>query len=207
MFLKTSRHAFLTWLILSCFILLVVMHPRSANSQTQNGTIVGTVQDAGGSILVSARITIEPTGRQTATNDQGQFRVSDLPAGDYTVTVSYVGFAPSTLSVKVQTGQVATVNQTLKVASGADTVMVSASRLQGEAEAINIERMSSDIVQILPERVITSLPNTNIADAVGRLPSVSLERDEGEGKYVGIRGTEPRLGNVTGLDIPKEPVG
>jgi TonB-dependent receptor len=204
MFLKTSRRIFLAWLILSCFILLVVTHPRSANAQTQNGTIVGTVQDAGGSILVSARITIEPTGRQAATNDQGQFRVSDLPAGDYIVTVSYVGFAPSTLPVKVQSGQVATVNQTLKVASGADTVLVSATRLQGEAEAINIERMSSDIVQILPARVITSLPNTNIADAVGRLPSVSLERDEGEGKYVQIRGTEPRLSNVTinGVNVP-----
>src|ERR1700761_2899850 len=118
MFLKTSRRIFLAWLILSCFILLVLTHPRSANAQTQNGTIVGTVQDAGGSILVSARITIEPTGRQAATNDQGQFRVSDLPAGDYIVTVSYVGFAPSILSVKVQSGQVATVNQTLKVASG-----------------------------------------------------------------------------------------
>src|ERR1700712_5295910 len=57
--------------------------------------------------------------------------------------------------------------------------------------------MSSDIVQILPERVITSLPNTNVADALGRMPGVSLERDEGEGKYVQIRGTEPRLSNVT----------
>ena len=202
--LKSNRRVFLTWLLVSCLTSLVAVHPRSANAQMQNGTIVGTVQDAGGSILVSARITIAPTGRQAATNDQGQFRVSDLPAGDYTVTVSYVGFAPSTLSVKVQSGQVATVNQTLKVASGADTVMVSAARLQGEAEAINIERMSSDIVQILPARVITSLPNTNIADAVGRLPSVSLERDEGEGKYVQIRGTEPRLSNVTinGVNVP-----
>src|SRR5258708_38140584 len=82
--------------------------------------------------------------------------------------------------------------------------MVTAERLQGEAEAINIERMSDEIVQVLPERVITSLPNTNIADAVGRLPSVSLERDEGEGKYVQIRGTEPRLSNVTinGVNVP-----
>ena len=64
--------------------------------------------------------------------------------------------------------------------------------------------MSDEIVQVLPERVITSLPNTNIADAVGRLPSVSLERDEGEGKYVQIRGTEPRLSNVTinGVNVP-----
>src|SRR6202030_2893204 len=53
-------------------------------------------------------------------------------------------------------------------------------------------------------RVINSLPNTNVADAVGRLPSVSLERDEGEGKYVQIRGTEPRLSNVTinGVNVP-----
>jgi TonB-dependent receptor len=184
------------------FILVLTSTPLLA--QTQTGSIAGTVQDAAGSILASAKITIAPTGRQTATNDQGQFRIADLPAGDYTVTVSYIGFASSTASLKVQSGQVATLNQTLQVASGADTVMVSAARLQGEAEAINIERMSSDIVQILPARVITSLPNTNIADAVGRLPSVSLERDEGEGKYVQIRGTEPRLSNVTinGVNVP-----
>jgi TonB-dependent receptor len=201
MFLKTCRRLSL---IPSLFILLLIVGSQLVNAQTQTGSIVGTVQDVAGSILVSAKITIEPTGRQTATNDQGQFRISNLPAGDYTVNVSYVGFAPSTVSVKLQSGQVATVNQTLQVGSGADTVMVRAARLQGEAEAINIERMSSDIVQILPETVITSLPNTNIADAVGRLPSVSLERDEGEGKYVQIRGTEPRLSNVTinGVNVP-----
>jgi TonB-dependent receptor len=57
-------------------------------------------------------------------------------------------------------------------------------------------------VQVLPAKVITSLPNTNIADAVGRLPSVTLERDEGEGKYVQIRGTEPRLSSVTVNGVP-----
>ena len=190
--------------LVSFLIVLLAICPQASQAQTQTGSITGTVQDAGGSILKSARVTIEPTGRQAATNDQGQYRIWDIPAGEYTVTISYVGFAPSIVPVKIESGQVATVNQTLQVASGADTVMVNASRLQGQAEAINIERMSSDIVQILPETVITSLPNTNIADAVGRLPSVSLERDEGEGKYVQIRGTEPRLSNVTinGVNVP-----
>jgi TonB-dependent receptor len=185
-------------------VLLLAITTQPSNAQVQTGSIVGTVQDEGGSILVSARVTVEPTGAQAATNDQGQFRISNLSPGDYTVTVSFVGFASSSTPVKLQSGQVTTLNQTLKVGSGADTVLVTAARLQGEAEAINIERMSSDIVQILPERVITSLPNTNIADAVGRLPSVSLERDEGEGKYVQIRGTEPRLSNVTinGVNVP-----
>jgi len=36
-----------------------------------------------------------------------------------------------------------------------------------------------------------------MADALGRLPSVTIERDEGEGKYVQVRGTEPRLTSLT----------
>src|SRR5262249_59956862 len=56
---------------------------------------------------------------------------------------------------------------------------------------------------------ITSLPNANVADALGRLPSVTLERDEGEGKYVQIRGTEPRLSNLTidGVNVPSPESG
>ncbi len=52
--------------------------------------------------------------------------------------------------------------------------------------------------------MIRSLPNANLADALGRLPSVSIERDEGEGKYVQVRGTEPRLTNTTidGVNVP-----
>jgi TonB-dependent receptor len=46
---------------------------------------------------------------------------------------------------------------------------------------------------VLPLELITSLPNRNVADAAGRLPSVSLERDQGEGKYVQLRGLEPRF--------------
>jgi len=105
------------------FFLVLMSNSLLAKAQTQTGSIVGTVQDAGGSVLVSAKITIDPTARQAATNDQGQFRIADLPAGDYTVTVSYVGFSPSTVPVKVLSGQVVTVNQTLKVASGADSVV------------------------------------------------------------------------------------
>ena len=184
-------------------LLLGIGAPWS-KAQAQTGSIEGTVLDAGGSILVSAKVTVDPTQRQAVTNDEGQFRITNLPPGSYTVTASYVGFSAFSTPVTVQAGQTATVKATMKVASDADTVLVTASRLQGEAEAINIERMSADIVQILPEQVIVSLPNTNIADAVGRLPSVSLERDEGEGKYVQIRGTEPRLSNVTinGVNVP-----
>src|SRR6202790_3613938 len=175
-----------------------------ALAQERKGTITGTVKDSGNSALQSALVELLPLGRKVVTDDHGQFRITDVPAGEYTLSVSYVGLAASNVPVTVQAGQEVSANAVLQVASQNDQVVVIAERLQGEAEAINIERTNDNIVQVLPERVINSLPNTNIADAVGRLPSVSLERDEGEGKYVQIRGTEPRLTNVTvnGVNLP-----
>lgn len=96
------------------------------------------------------------------------------------------------------------VEAVLKVASKNEEIMVTADLPHGVAEALNRERTSDNILNVLPSDVIRSLPNANIADAVGRLPSVTLERDEGEGKYVQVRGTEPRLNNVTidGINVP-----
>src|SRR5258708_6236632 len=185
-------------------LVAIVILGLPALAQERKGTITGTVKDSGNSPLQSALVELLPLGKKVATDDHGQFRITDVPAGEYTLSVSYVGLAVSNTPVVVEAGKEFTANPVLQVASQSDQVVVSAERLQGEAEAINIERTAENIVQVLPERVIASLPNTNIADAVGRVPSVSLERDEGEGKYVQIRGTEPRLSSVTvnGVNLP-----
>jgi len=125
------------------------------------------------------------------------------------VTTSYVGFNSHTSNVQVAAGQTVKLDVVLKVASTTEEVIVTAERGRGEAEAIARTLESDNILQVLPVEVITSLPNTNIADALGRMPSVTLERDEGEGKYVQIRGLEPRLANVTidGVNVPSPESG
>ena len=175
-----------------------------ACAQEGKGSAAGTVKDSANAVLTGALVELQPLGRKVVSDDQGQYRIPDIPAGQYTLVATYIGFATSTAPVTVNAGQTTNVDAILTVASRNDDVLVTAERLQGEAEAINIERTADNIVQVLPSKVITSLPNTNIADAVGRVPSVTLERDEGEGKYVQIRGTEPRLSNVTvnGVTIP-----
>src|SRR5262249_10313730 len=97
----------------------------------------------------------------------------------------------------------------LAVKSKNEEIIVTAPRVHGEAEAINRSRDADNILQVIPADVITSLPNANIADALGRLPSVTLERGEGEGKYVQLRGAEPRLSNVTidGVNVPSPESG
>ena len=193
-----------TWrkLLPALVALFILALPSLA--QERKGIVTGTVKDSGNSSLTSARVELLPLGKKVVSDNHGQFRITEVPTGEYTLSVSYVGFAVSNVPVTAEAGKTANVDVVLSVASQVDEVLVSAERLQGEAEAINIERAADDIVQVLPSRVINSLPNTNIADAVGRVPSVSLERDEGEGKYVQIRGTEPRLSNVTvnGVNVP-----
>jgi TonB-dependent receptor len=178
--------------------------PISGSAQDRPGSIVGRVTDAGHYILAGARVAVEPQGPTAVSDEQGRFIIQSLPSGTYTVTVSYVGLLPSVEQVTVGAGQTATIEIVLQVAGVKEEVVVTAERPRGEAQALNRERTADNIVQVLPAEVITSLPNTNIADAVGRLPSVSLERDEGEGKYVQIRGTDPRLSNVTidGVSVP-----
>ena len=168
------------------------------------GSISGRVVDASQAALEGARIEVQPGGKSAVSNTTGDFSMSDVNPGRYTVTVSHEGFGVYTADVIVQTGVSVRVDATLQVGTHNEVVTVTGERQGGEIEALTIERTADNIVQVLPADVITSLPNTNIADAVGRLPSVSLERDEGEGKYVQIRGTEPRLNNVTvnGIHLP-----
>ncbi len=99
--------------------------------------------------------------------------------------------------VTLSAGQSSHVVAALKVATNKEDVQVYAGRQGGEVEAVNRTLTADNIINVLPSDVITSLPNANVADAIGRLPSVTLERDEGEGKYVKVRGTEARLTHTT----------
>ena len=186
------------------FLLCNVLWVAGTSAQERRGTITGRIMDASQGVLQGARVELEPGGIAAVSDGHGEFTINNVTAGKYTLTVSYVGFEPFSTQVNV-TGETAQhVDATLQVGKQSEMVTVRGERERGEVEAINIERTADNIIQVLPNEVITSLPNTNIADAVGRLPSVSLERDEGEGKYIQIRGTEPRLSNVTidGIHVP-----
>jgi len=187
-------------------VLFLIGAPRMLG---QSGAIAGKVTDSSGGSLQGAEISVEPVGTHAVSDAQGQFFVYNLPAGHYTVTVTYVGFTYFTKEVDVTAGQPLSIEAKMQLSSVKTEVLVTAERAAGEAEAINRERSADNIVQVLPADVIRSLPNANMADALGRLPSVTLERDEGEGKYVQVRGTEPRLTNTTidGINVPSPESG
>src|SRR5215470_9816049 len=159
-------------------------------AQSGKGTVHGHVADSSGGTLIGAEVVLQPIGTSAVSDARGEFFINDLNPGTYTVEVSYVGFATLKQDVSVTAGQVANVDAKLDVEAVSLEVLVNADRAAGEAEEVNRERTADNVVQVLTSDVIRSLPNANMADALGRLPSVTLERDEGEGKYVQVRGTE-----------------
>ena len=196
------------WVCLAT-LLQTLMLCATGFSQGSKGTVTGRVLDIAGGVLKGARIELEPGGIQRVSDEQGEFTITGLDAGNFTVTISYVGLETHSATVEVRAGGTVRADAVLKVAASSESVIVSAERAVGEAEEINRERTADNVVQVLSSDVIRSLPNANLADALGRLPSVTLERDEGEGKYVQVRGTEPRLTNTTidGMNVPSPESG
>src|SRR3982074_581996 len=183
------------------FALLIFPHVCGAISSSpkpdERGTVSGRIAGPDHVALQGARVEVQPIGLTAVTDEQGQYSIPDLPAGNYTLRVSYIGFAPYSAPASVNPGGVVHADVELAIEEVSQQIVVRGERERGEIEALNRERTADTIIQVLPAEVITSLPNTNVADALGRLPGISLERDEGEGKYIQIRGTEPRLSNLT----------
>jgi len=182
--------------------LLFALSGTAAEAQTT--AIFGTVTDISHAALAGAEVLLQPMGLHSVTDDQGRFAINGVAPGRYTLTITYIGFAPYKANLTLVAGQATNASAIMQVSTASQQVLVTSSQSSGDAEAINLERSTSNILDVLPSKVIMSLPNHGVAAAVARLSSVTVERDEGSPKYVQIRGTEPRLSNATidGIALP-----
>lgn len=195
----------INWLLLGLLLITLPVFGESGKAVvTGKGVVTGSITDNSGAVLKGARVELLPAGIVGVTNSQGVFELRDITPGDYTLTTTYIGFKTNNQEISVAAGKQLTVNVKLEVPMKSEEILVTAERAHGEADAINQTRTADNLVDVLPAEIITSLPNANVADALGRLPGVVLERSEGEGEYVDIRGLEPRLTNITidGITVP-----
>src|SRR5688572_4123605 len=77
--------------------------PQSLRAQdtTPRGTVAGVVRDSSGGRIGGAEISIAGTGLRAHTNAQGQFRLTNVPAGTVTVGVRRLGFLPTMASIVI----------------------------------------------------------------------------------------------------------
>ncbi len=78
-----------------------------------------------------------------------------------------------------------------------ETVTVTAEVIRdAQARALNQQRTAPNITNVVSADQIGQFPDTNAVEAVQRIPGISIQRDQGEGRYIIVRGAEPRLNSV-----------
>jgi len=181
----------------------------AASAQNQAGSISGTLTDPAGAVLRGAQVSIPDKSMIVSSDEQGRFFFSGLQPGSYTISVSYIGFQKLTKTVTVNPGTSTTLSLQLQVESQKQSVLVTAGSASAEVEAVNEERAADNLIQVMPTETITSLPDRNLGDAISRMASVALTRNEGQDNFVGVRGGEPRLTNTTvdGFNMPSQDPG
>ncbi|HUO24565.1 MAG TPA: TonB-dependent receptor [Candidatus Aquilonibacter sp.] len=134
-------------------VVSIILLAASVQAQTASGSLRGSVQDLTGARIASAKVLLQQVGsslqRQAVTEDRGEFRIDDLPPGDYTVKVIARGFTPAQANVSVVVSTVRDIEVMLKPAAASTTVQV-----RGSASSITTEPI--DLASAVHQSVITS---------------------------------------------------
>lgn len=166
--------------------------------------LTGKVTDVSGEApLQGAIVSIDGTNRSTSTDRFGEYRIANLPAGDYSVTVSYVGASDLSRSVSVPEAGTSldfTVGRDVRYL---DNILVVGSAA-AQAGAINQQRAADSIISVVDSDGLGNFPDTTVADSLQRVPGLSIVTDQGEGRYVSIRGINTDLiaASINGVRTP-----
>lgn len=167
--------------------------------------LFGRVVDANGAPLPGAEIVVRGAGRRAVSNVQGEFSLSGL-SGQVVLDVRYIGLPDATQSVLLTPGR--PVSITVVVGGGEATavadVVVSGVITDGVARALNQQKNADGTVNILSADAIGRYPDPNVAESLQRVPGVAIQRDQGEGRYINVRGAPAAFTavSVDGVAVP-----
>ena len=144
---------------LLCGAAILLLLPTVAFAQ--DGTVTGTVTDAQtGDPLPGATVQIGELGIGSASDVDGEFEFS-APAGDYVISVSFVGYAPIERTISVTAGETTEVAFTMESrAEELEGVVVvgygqqQRARVTGSVESINVGDEIEDVPALSTEQLL-----------------------------------------------------
>jgi TonB-dependent receptor len=195
------------FLALMALFIIAVFLPGIAVAQGGTGVVYGTVTGQGQNVIQDCKVTVQGTNIEAFTGIDGAYRLAPVPAGEQTIIFDYMGLQAGSATVMVVPGE--PVNQDMTLVYAGEIEVRGSPLLVGQAKALNRQKNSINIANIVAADQIGRFPDKNASEAAQRIPAVSLLRDQGEGRYVIIRGTEARLNSTTvnGERIPSPEAG
>ncbi|ARS27669.1 TonB-dependent receptor [Sphingomonas sp. KC8] len=169
------------------------------------GTLAGTISDSSGtSGLEGAEVEIEQLRRRTSARADGSFRFSDVPAGRYSLRTRYAGAEDKLTEVDVTATGTTETSIALSAGKGAlDTILVIGQQAN-LGSSIARQRAADGVATVLTRDAIGQFPDQNVAEALRRSPGINILNDQGEGRFVSVRGLDPNLNSasINGSRIP-----
>ena len=152
----TSRWFLKLLFSLAMFVFFFSLGGSHAFGQVESGTFVGTVRDSSGGVIAGATVTVAEVQtnvlHKTTTNDQGEYNVSHLNPGVYSIAIEQAGFKTATQSnIKLDINQVVRVDVAMVPGAVSERVEVTA------AEPL-VESQTSSIGQVIEETQVHDLP-------------------------------------------------
>jgi len=171
----------------------------------QVNKISGKITDhSSGEALPGASVIIANTDKGTTTGLNGEFELPGIKEDPVTLVISYIGYQPDTLIYSFKKNKKHHVHIKLKpVSTNLNEVRVT-SQAEGQVKAMIEQKEAENIKNVVSSEQIEKFPDMNAAEAIQRIPGITLQRDQGEGRYVQLRGTPPELTNfnINGEQIP-----
>ena len=154
--------------------------------------------------VAGVRVELRQTGASMITRGDGAFEFVGLAPGSYTLVTRYQGEEAVEQPVVVGAGSRVSVDVLVaSELSALEEITVLAQRsTAGLARAAEFE--APNLINLTTADEIERLPDVNAAEALRRVPGVSLESDTGEGRFINIRGLDADLNSTTfgGLRLP-----
>lgn len=179
------------------YLLTLGLFAALSQASSHAAVLDGFVRDeSSGSGLEGAVVQIPEIGQKVSTNRRGYFRIENLDTKSYAVQVSYLGAETKTL--EATPGDEAA--EPLDVSMSMDVYELGEFNVtayqSATARALNMQRASENLRDIVAADHFGQFADSNAAEALSRLPGVSVERDQGEGRFVVVRGINPNLNSV-----------
>ena len=178
-----------------------VLTLASPGASAQTGRVVGTVTEAGtDNTLPGANVVVQGTTIGAATDLNGRYILTGVPAGPQTIVASFVGYDNVEREVVIPAGEEITVDLELLWAAAQTEGVTVTAQARGQIQAINEQLSAQTIKNVVSAERIRELPDESAAAAVSRLPGVSLQ----EGDKIVVRGIQAKLNTITvnGIQLP-----
>ena len=172
------------------------------------GALTGRIVDEMGYVLPGATVTIEGSDVGTVSDVNGFFRIAGLDNGTYTVKISYIGYNPEERRITIANNRTATLNNVV-MREGILMQEVVVTALNPQHKAMSQQRNNINITNVISADQVSRFPDSNIGDALKRIPGINVQYDQGEARFGHIRGTDPDLSSVLidGTRIPSAESG